>query len=265
MITSAADLPARRAGALARWLLALADSKRLLGIRYGEWCTGAPELEADIACTAMAQYELGHARILYGLLPDFPQDPRGPERQRSAAGYRHLPNLDQPFGSWTDVVLANALVDTALTVALEVALESRYRPLALRLRKAVEEEEFHYLHGEAWFLRLAEEPESRARLSSGLEAALQPLLLWPGPDEGETALLASQGLITSGPGEQRAIFLERLRPLLEPAGFQLPAVELRWDGWDDALRRLGPVRLDGPTLELLRHAEAAEFASEGSG
>lgn len=266
MVEAAADLPQGPARALSSWLLCVADSKRLLGIRYGEWCTGAPELEADIAATAMAQYELGHARLLYGLLPDFPENPRSPERLSSVSGYRHLPNLDRPFRDWTDFVVANAVVDTALTVALEAAIESRLRPLAQRLRKAVEEEEYHFLHGEAWLLRLAQSEDSRAVLTDRLEAAWPPVLLWFGPvEEGHLALLASEGLLGAEPAALRQRLLERLAEPLSRSG--LPQVEPdspSWDGWNEETRRRGAVELDPTTLELLMKAEAGEFEDGSS-
>ena len=52
----------------------VADSKRLLGMRYANWILGAPELEAGIACASMAQDEWGHCRLLYALLRDFGDD-----------------------------------------------------------------------------------------------------------------------------------------------------------------------------------------------
>jgi 1,2-phenylacetyl-CoA epoxidase catalytic subunit len=55
-------------------VLVLADSKRMLGMRYGQWILGAPELEAGIACASMAQDEWGHGRLLYALLRDFGED-----------------------------------------------------------------------------------------------------------------------------------------------------------------------------------------------
>ena len=70
--------------ALAATLLSLADNKRVLGMRYGEWILGAPTLEAGIACSAMAQDEWGHARILYATLKEFEFEPNVLEHERPA-------------------------------------------------------------------------------------------------------------------------------------------------------------------------------------
>ena len=66
-----ADLPDDVRDHLGSLLIVLADNKRLLGMRYSDWLLGAPALEAGIACSAMAQDEWGHGRILYAMLRDF--------------------------------------------------------------------------------------------------------------------------------------------------------------------------------------------------
>src|SRR5512138_2158164 len=95
-------------------ILVLADNKHQLGLRYAEWATGAPTLEAATAAAAMAQAELGHARALLPLLRDFPA------MSRAMADEDHPPErfarlLEEPFATWADFVAANALFDAALT------------------------------------------------------------------------------------------------------------------------------------------------------
>ncbi|HEX4841584.1 MAG TPA: Phenylacetic acid catabolic protein, partial [bacterium] len=110
--------------ALGDLVAALAESKKLLGVRYGEWVTQAPTMEASVAASAMAQDELGHARVLYGLL----DEARG-EKMRDDTGWEvmgtHLSLLERPFLNWMEFVACNALVDPALTVVVEAATDSR--------------------------------------------------------------------------------------------------------------------------------------------
>src|SRR5574341_2698741 len=115
--------------ALADFILALADTKRFLGLRYAEWCDGAPTLEASVAASAMAQDELGHSRALLPMLKDFDEvDPSIPE-EAPRSKYSSMAFLDFEFKTWTTFVAANTLIGTALTEALESARESRYLPL----------------------------------------------------------------------------------------------------------------------------------------
>ena len=105
---------------LATLVLSLADNKQLLGMRYAEWATRGPSLEADIAAAAMGLDDLGHSRVLYGCLDHLGQDARGRGRERETdpGGYSNLPYLDQPWTSWAQFVAANAVLDTAFTAMI---------------------------------------------------------------------------------------------------------------------------------------------------
>ena len=96
-ITTADELSVEARAALAAWLMAMSDTKHLLGLRYAEWGTGAPELEADIAASAMAQFELGHARVLRGVLGNLPEDPRDESRDTDRATWYNSGALDKPL------------------------------------------------------------------------------------------------------------------------------------------------------------------------
>ena len=88
----------------------LADNKQLLGMRYAEWCTAAPSLEADIAAAAMGLDDLGHSRVLYGCLKELPDGESVDE-----GTYTNVRYLDQPWTDWSQFVAANAVLDTAFT------------------------------------------------------------------------------------------------------------------------------------------------------
>ena len=49
-------------------LLALADDELIIGHRHAEWTGWAPHIEEDLAFSSIAQDELAHARLLYGLV-----------------------------------------------------------------------------------------------------------------------------------------------------------------------------------------------------
>ena len=114
-------------------ILVLADSKRLLGMRYAEWILGAPALEAGIACASMAQDEWGHGRLLYALLRDFGDDVERLEHGREPGEYRNIELLDSSPESWPELVIVNALVDTALSVQLDALRNAEHAPLRQRV------------------------------------------------------------------------------------------------------------------------------------
>jgi len=252
---SAADVPESLHEPLGSLLLSLADNKRLLGMRYSEWILGAPTLEAGIACSAMAQDEWGHGRILYAMLKDFGRDPGALEHEREAEDYLVVELLDAPPEDWPALLALNALLDTALSVQCAALAESRYAPLQFKMGKLLDEERFHFEHARGWTRRLAETDAGRSALGAAFTAALEPCLRWFGRGEGEVwAALAEDGVIDGSPDVQRARWLERVGPLLGRVGLDIPAAtaELDWSGWDGARRRVGAGGPDEQTLARVR-------------
>lgn len=236
--------PARRA--LGEFILCVADTKRWLGIRYAEWSDGAPTLEASVAASAMAQDELGHSRALLPLLNDFPEIDQGIPAEAPRDRYWSMRFLDQPFGAWPTFVAANILVGGALTVALEAARASRFVPLRTRAVKILEEERFHWLHGDGWFKRLAAEGKQGALLANTVMAALPEALCWFGPSKDD--ILARELILDAEPDELRSRFLNRAGPLIakSEAGHLVGIQDgqwqynggLPWARFDPATRRV---------------------------
>ena len=155
VLESADALPEPARAGLRDLVLVLADSKRLLGFRYGGWILGAPEVETGIACASMAQDEWGHARLLYALLKDFGDDVERLEHGREPGEYAAMEVLYREPDDWAGVVALNAFADTALTVQLEALRECCYAPLRQRTAKILAEEAYHAAHGVAWARRYA--------------------------------------------------------------------------------------------------------------
>jgi ring-1,2-phenylacetyl-CoA epoxidase subunit PaaC len=235
-------------------ILVLADTKRLLGMRYAEWILGAPALEAGIACASMAQDEWGHGRLLYALLKEFGADVEGLEHGRQAPEYRNLELLDETPATWPDLVVINALVDTALTVQLEALRESAHAPLRNRVGKILDEEEFHAAHGTAWFKRiLGASPEAKALVRAALDRVLPVILRWFGPESARARALVESGVVSAGGAELRRRFLERSAPLLAAAEYAAEGQpQPDFNGFDEAARRSHNRGPDAATITRIR-------------
>jgi ring-1,2-phenylacetyl-CoA epoxidase subunit PaaC len=226
-------------------VLSIADNKQMLGLRYAEWATRAPSLEADIAAAAMGLDDLGHSRVLYGCLEPLGEDPRGPERETDPASLRALPYFDEPWSEWAEFVAANAILDTAFTAMIESCVNGSVEVLQHRLRKMLMEERYHFLHGRSW-------------LKSGINAeplnrAWREAIEWFGPPDGELAAMHREGKLSLGPTELWA----RLEEQLET---KAPKVEVDWKGWDSVRRRSRPGAIDDQTFGMLRGLEDKKFA-----
>jgi ring-1,2-phenylacetyl-CoA epoxidase subunit PaaC len=236
-------------------ILVLADSKRLLGMRYAEWILGAPALEAGIACASMAQDEWGHGRLLYALLKEFGADVDGLEHGRDAHQYRNLELLDETPGTWPDLVVINALVDGALTVQLEALRESSHLPLRQRVGKILDEEEFHAAHGAAWLKRIVSaSPEGRGMVKAALGRVLPVILRWFGPDSARARALVDGRVVNAIGSELRSRYTDRIAPLLATAGEPASADNMKLDfsGFDEQTRRSHNRGPDAATIARIR-------------
>lgn len=215
--------PGRVAVALGTLLVSVADSKYFLGRRVAEWSVGAPELESAVACAAVAQEELGHARVLYPLLADLPL-PRpwtGLEREEDRAEHFCPGFVRRSWETWPEAVVALAVTDTALTTVLESATGSVHEELARRACRIVEEERFHAVF--AWGrLRVLLEGASRAAAEALLGARLREVREWLGAaTEGLEALRAA-GLVDADAARLRGRFVERVQAELGPWRARVP-------------------------------------------
>jgi len=238
-VSSAGGLDRKVRAALRRLVLGLADSKRILGIRYSDWLLGAPSVETAIAASAMAQDEWGHARLLYAMLKDFDLDPMAYEHERAPEQYASVDPLDHSFEDWAEVVAGIVLVDGALTIALDAFSRGLYEPARSRVPKMISEEAFHADMGRAWFRRLARgREEARGRLEESSRRILGRTLAWLGPDDEAHRTLAELGMTDPAPS-LRSAFLESVGTLLADVGIEASEVEPETEGWDEERGR-GP-------------------------
>ena len=248
---NAGDLPEPSRQVMRDTILSLADSKRIIGILYAYWVLGAPELEANIAASSISQDEWGHSRILYALLKDFGDDPEKLEHSREPSEYCSIEALDARLATWPEFVVANAIVDTALTTQLEALAESRFVPLRQRVQKQLEEERFHEAHGAAWFRRLGNAGSSaRAALQDALDARWAAVLHWFGPDDFGSKEV-DEGLTDATGEEMRLRFLGRTAPMIKEVSLTLPEVRLDFTNWNLKTRRCTDV---GPDPEAVARA-----------
>ena len=256
---TATDLPDELRADLGALLLSLADNKRLLGMRYGEWLLGAPTLEAGIACSAMAQDEWGHGRILYAMLKDFGFELGRLEHERETTEYHSSEILDDPPGTWQELLALNFLLDSAMSVQCQAMRDSRFEPLHYKMKKLIDEERFHLEHGKGWTLRMAEAEAGREALRAAYEPAWMACLRWFGsPDGAVGERLSEDGIVDGNPDELRARWLALVGPVVHEAGLGLAepdgdggwasTVSLDWDEWNGERRRVGS---GGPNAETL--------------
>ena len=249
MSTTVVGLEPALRTALIRHVITLADTKRILGIRYSDWLLGAPSIETGIAASSMAQDEWGHARLLYAMLKDLGVDPAAVERDRPAEAYASVDALDRKLPDWAAVVAVMVGVDAALSVALEGFASGQFEPARSRIPKMLMEETFHRDLGHAWFRRLESgSEEARRRLADSLRAQLPRTLAWLEPGDEPYSELMRSGMVAAGATDR---FWSQVGGALEGVGVGRDAVAPVTDGWDVARSR-GPGHPDQESVERAR-------------
>src|SRR2546423_1891712 len=236
----------RRQLSLYSLVKSLADNKQLLGMRYAEWCIAAPSLEADIAAAAMGLDDIGHSRVLYGSLRELGT----PDVQTGEATYGNVPFLDRTWSDWSQFVAANAVLDTAFSLMIEALANGNVEVLRSRLKKMLQEERYHAMHGHSW-MREVDAREAVAR-------AWQESLEWFGPEDQEVDELQRQGKLAYGVRDLRRLLAER-------AESRPPQAGIDWAKWDPVRRRTAPGGIDQATRDMLQGLAEKRYMPAGSG
>lgn len=233
--------------ALYRYLLTLGDDELVLGSHDAEWTGIAPLVEEDVAFSSLAQDEIGHARLFYGLAAELVDgDVDHLAYLRPKHEYYHARLLEPRFtvlydpegehqGSveWAKAIVRRFLYDTFDGLRLASLASSSYEPLANAVQKVQREERYHLWHGETWWKMLATtSPTTRTHLEQALDA------LWPDilglfeevPDED---VLLAEGIIAQRTSDLQEAWFERIYPYFEQWNIPFPGgkVGFHWDFW----------------------------------
>jgi ring-1,2-phenylacetyl-CoA epoxidase subunit PaaC len=221
---TAKDVPADLQPPLSNLLLSLADDEFILGYWDSEWTGVAPTLEEDVACSSIAQDEIGHARLFYqevSALTGTPIDQLA--YGRKLPDYRQAQLVERNRGDWAFTIARQFLYETADLLRMESLIASSYQPIAQAVAKIRREEVYHQMHVHTWFIRLAQgTPDARQRLGQALES------LWPDalglfePFPNEDTLLQYDILATSNAQLQQA-WLASIAPDFERLQLAFPA------------------------------------------
>ena len=235
----------RRQLSLYSLVKSLADNKQLLGMRYAEWCIAAPTLEADIAAAAMGLDDIGHGRVLYGSLRELGTSDIAVD---DAANYANVPYLDRPWTEWAEFVAANAVLDSAFTLMIEALANGNVDLLRSRLKKMLQEERYHALHGRSWMHEL--------NGGAALDRAWRESLEWIGPENGDVDELHRTGQLAHGVRDLRRMLEERLDG---PA----PQAAIDWGSWEPIRRRTRAGAIDQATLDMLQGLAEKRYMPAG--
>ncbi len=208
--------PTALAQHVAHDVLALADDEFLMGHRHSEWLGLAPFLEEDLTMASIAQEELGHARLLYGVLwPEWAERDDDIAR-RPAHEWRSGALTELDSEPWELHFVRHLFYDTAEPIRWNALREHMNTEFGRLVDRVLAEERFHQRHATALVERLGRaSSEARTRLQHQIEA------LWP-----TTATL----FVGRDAEEQRNEWHSHLATIVAAADLRLPppvAVDVR--------------------------------------
>jgi len=211
--------------ALKDLLYKMADDALIIGHRNSEWTGIGPMLEEDLAFSSMAQDKIGHAKALYQILHEILGEPE-PDKVaflREENRFKCCQFVELPIGEYDFSLVRQFLFDHAEAVRYDMLTSSSFQPLALLAKKVKGEIKYHVMHADTFLKQLGTgNEESHARMQSALNYAMPYALgiFEKGPFENE---LIQQGVFA---GEEAAKnkWLEKIAPVLQAAGLQLPEI-----------------------------------------
>jgi ring-1,2-phenylacetyl-CoA epoxidase subunit PaaC len=248
------------ADGLRNLLTACADTKLMLGYHYGEWTFGPPELEAAIAGCSLCQTELGHVRLLHGLLKrHYGADPVQLVEGRKPGEFASISYLDRDLTDWAELVAANYVVDLALTRLLHSLKGSSFAPLRMSLEKMLDEERYHIHHGQGWFRTLCgKSEECRRSAEAAVNRALASAKEWFGPaNEPEDEALVEAAVKSKTNPEVFADLVSDIEQVAAPLGVRIEVAGAAPDGWSPRTRR---AQGTGPSDDILYHLRGSKNA-----
>ncbi|HLF70386.1 MAG TPA: 1,2-phenylacetyl-CoA epoxidase subunit PaaC [Actinomycetota bacterium] len=203
-------------------LLAVADDELVMGHRHSEWTGWAPHIEEDIAFSSIAQDEIGHANLFYGLLWDLTDmSPDEIAMGRGKGEYRNSIFVERQNGDWAKTLARHLLYEAAEKLRLEEFGRSSYQPLADVSEKLLREERYHQMHAEAWLHRLATGPlEGRHLFAEAISAVVPEASGFFETLEFEDEALAEGVLITPS-SDLLPVWLDTVMAQIESSGLDI--------------------------------------------
>jgi len=218
---------------LAEALIAIADTKLVLGNWHVVCLNNGKSLPDYAALLAMAASAFGHARALYDHLATFGLEYAELERGRGAAAIHSLGVLDAAPGDWQDFVVTAYLADQASWLQAARYLSHPERTLAGLARRIGEETYFHLKYATGWAAEFAREPASAQRARDALLRRYRQALAWFPVNDGDAQAAG-----------RRQAFAEAAQKLLDilGQGGELPsAADTTIHAGDTPLRRRAPL------------------------
>ncbi|MEH7081537.1 Phenylacetic acid catabolic protein [Neobacillus drentensis] len=130
----------------------IADNKFILGDRLVEIGISGPNLEATLSSIAMAQAELGHARLMYKWANEL-QGLNGSKVEIKNQTGKAFPSVVNT-SHWVALIAGVYAVNVAVELVMQAILSAKHPDLSAPFSKMLKEQEEHLLYSRSWCKQL---------------------------------------------------------------------------------------------------------------
>jgi 1,2-phenylacetyl-CoA epoxidase catalytic subunit len=166
-------------------LLAIADTRLVLGNWYAECVMNGRSLPDFAAILGMCTSNYGHTRAIYQLLAAHGHDYAHLERGRNAAAICSMNVLDEAPTGWEDFIVSTWLTELATWMMASGFLKHEDRAIAGIAKKIGEETYFHLKYAQGWFQIIGEGKKQSELFQKSFAKRFPIALQWFGPATGK--------------------------------------------------------------------------------
>ena len=241
------------------YVQAVADTKLLLGQRYGEWMLKGPNLEDDISGASNAQDEIGQVRQLFRLLKRQGVDDDWLESERDPEEYANAATLDAEAEAWPTFIVQVALTDRAAWLLLDAIDHDDFTGM---VQKMGEDEYFHLEHHDGRLETLAR--DQPAAVEAALEEYFPKIMAFVGPATYDAASdpLVAAGFTDRPAAEIRRALSDHYDTLFKGTGVSVPPLADDVpdpEAWDETRRRVGDGHVEPSVVDQLQGVSNREY------
>ncbi|WHY58757.1 Phenylacetic acid catabolic protein [Peribacillus simplex] len=170
----------------------IADNKFILGDRLVEVGVSGPDLEGTLAAIAMAQSELGHARLLYNWGTNL-KSGKGSKKEVKEQTGKAFDSIVQ-IGEWIQLIAGLYSMNTALhTLITALTSHQKGSEIELQFNKLAREQLEHILYSKNWALKLLNDGGSiPARFGRAFKLCEQEVITWLKQVENNSVLIENE-------------------------------------------------------------------------
>lgn len=231
-------------------LLAIADTKLVLGNWYAECVMNGRSLPDFAAMLGMCTANYGHTRALYQYLAAHGHDYAHLERGRGPGEMRSMNLLDGSPVGWEDFIISMWLAELATWMLISGYLNHTDRAVAGIAKKIGEEAYFHLKFAHGWMQIIGESKKETEYLVRDFAKRYPLALQWFGDVDADPVHAA--GLRDAPLAKLREAFIREATKAQDLVGAKLPVAETAKlpKDWRAEARRVGP--LPSGLFEIVR-------------